>query len=480
MPVDLYVSYAPEDGELFRELSRHLAGLERQGHVRITSSSSVEAGDSVAHALEEKRAAAQVVLLLLSADFFASARCRTEMDHALSLQAAQGIHVVPVLLRSCAHDLEPVAQLTMLPEPSKPVTRFQDHDDAWELVTRAVRGTIAQIQGGDPSVSRTRQGIHGFEYGTPVPPERFAGRRAQIADVRARIGGISAQSISIVGLHRSGKSSLLRYIKERIQEFCTPAQSPVVVLLDLQARQLHTPAGILDGLRRGIASQTGRAPWQSEQNGDGFAVDDGLAELRDRGVRLLVLIDELECIGSRLDRFQDWGEDFRAKATAGYFALVLTTRRPLAEVYAHCGLTSPFGNIFSVATLGALPEPEWEPLVRSGFARGDTVPSTADMALIDELAGGFPYYVQMAGALLWQHRDHQATRDAFRVQTADRFRELWSNLTPAEQSAVRCASGAKGYVASTSAVDDLKRLGLLRPGGGVFSSAFAAFVREQR
>ncbi|XXY48747.1 toll/interleukin-1 receptor domain-containing protein [Sorangium sp. So ce269] len=478
--MDLYLSYASDDEALLREFSMHLASLEHHGHVRVASSSSVEAGDSVARVLEEELERAQLILLLISASYFASKRCRTEMERALLLQRARRVHVVAVLLRPCAYDVESVTQLDILPEPSKPVTHFPDHDDAWELVTRSVRGKVEQIQRGAPENNRSRQGVNCFEYGTPVPPERFAGRRSQLADVRARIGGISAQSISIVGLHRSGKSSVLRYIKERTQEFCTPAQSPVVVLLDLQAKQMHTPAGILDGLRRGIVSQTGRTPWRSEQSGDDFAVDDGLAELRDNGVRLLVLIDELECIGSRLDRFQDWGEDFRAKATAGYFALVLTTRRPLAEVYAHCGLTSPFGNIFSVSTLGALLEAEWMDLVRSGFARSEMVPSAADMALIDELAGGFPYYVQMAAALLWQHRDHRATREAFRIQSTERFRELWSNLLPSEQSAVRCASGARGYVASANVIDELKRLGLLRPGGSVFSSAFSAFVREQR
>lgn len=483
MHVDLYISYASdasEDESLFRELFTHLASLEHQGHARIASSSSVEPGESVAHVLPEKLAAAQVILLLISAAYFASERCRDEMARALSLQAARRVHVMAILLRPCAYEVEPVTQLDVLPEPSKPVTHFPNHDDAWLRVTRSVRDMLEHIQRGAPTAVRPWYGINCFEYGTPVPPERFAGRRAQIADIRTRIGGISAQSISIVGLHRSGKSSMLRYIKERTGEFCAPTQSPVVVLLDLQAKRLHTPVGILDGLRRGIESQTGRTPWRCEQSDDDFAVDDGLAQLRDNGVRLLVLIDELERIGARLDQFQDWGEDFRAKATAGYFALVLTTRRPLAEVYGHCGLTSPFGNIFSVATLGALLEDEWLYLVRSGFARNGDFPTAADISLIDELAGGFPYYVQMAAALLWQHRDHQATREAFRRQSAERFRELWSNLLPAEQSAVRYATGAQGYVMSTSVVDELKRLGLLRLGGGVFSSAFSAFVRDQR
>jgi hypothetical protein len=65
-------------------------------------------------------------------------------------------------------------------------------------------------------------GSNPFNYGTPVPPEGFYGRAKTIADVKNRIGAMTAQSLNIVGLRRMGKSSLLRYIKERTGEFCRP------------------------------------------------------------------------------------------------------------------------------------------------------------------------------------------------------------------------------------------------------------------
>lgn len=480
MTTEIYLSHAIEDEALFRELATHLAVLEHQDMIRISSSHSVTAGDRRDHAIEERMQSAHLILLLISAHFLASKDCCAEMERAISLQQAKKSDVLAILLRACSYGPGPISQLEILPEPSKPVYQFPDRDEAWESIMRTIRGRITTAAGGPKTATSTDLTINPFEYGTPVPPDRFAGRSLQRTDIKARIGGISAQSVSVVGLYRSGKSSLLRYIRERTFEFCTSTQRPLVVMLDLQRKHLHTPEGILEGLRREIHSQTGQSPWNQQHSNDGFAVDDGLEDLRNSGIRLLVMLDELECIGARLDRFQDWGEDFRAKATAGYFALVLTTRRPIEEIYGRCGLTSPFGNIFSTVTLGALLESEWRALVRGGFDRIGTIPSEADMRLIDDLAGGLPYYVQMAATLLWQHRDHQSTRKAFNLQATERFRELWTSLPAQEQSALHLAAEAGGHIIPPQILDGLVRMGLLRPEGRLFSSAFAAFVRQQR
>ena len=58
-----------------------------------------------------------------------------------------------------------------------------------------------------------------FQFGSPVKPEGFYGRRKAILDLKNRIGASSPQCINIVGLRRNGKTSLLHYIKERPKAF---------------------------------------------------------------------------------------------------------------------------------------------------------------------------------------------------------------------------------------------------------------------
>jgi hypothetical protein len=324
-------------------------------------------------------------------------------------------------------------------------------------------------------------GANPFEYGPPVSPERFYGRHRAIVDVKNRIGAISAQCINIVGMRRNGKSSLLRYIRERTEVFCNIEQKALIVTLDLQDKKFNTPEGILEGLRRGITKLTGTEPWSRDANNDPFEVEDGLQALCDRGYRLIVMLDEFERIGARLEEFQDWGEDWRAKASAGLLALVITSTRPLSEIYNPLGLTSPFGNIFSTTILGALEEDAWHQLVRDGFSQGGNAsPLPEILQWIDALAGGLPFYTQMAASLLWQYGDHTQAQSEFIFQATPRFRDLWQDLTPPEcQILQNVVNGVSGSLQSTAVVDALKRHGVLRSDGCLFSSAFAEFVRDQ-
>jgi transcriptional regulator with XRE-family HTH domain len=107
----------------------------------------------------------------------------------------------------------------------------------------------------DPEIEPDRTGqlsMNPFIYGDPVPPEKFYGRQQAKLEVKNRIGAIASQSVNIVGLRRIGKTSLLRYICANPTEFIQVERQPLIVSLDLQSNPVSTPAGIVEGLRRGI------------------------------------------------------------------------------------------------------------------------------------------------------------------------------------------------------------------------------------
>jgi hypothetical protein len=160
--------------------------------------------------------------------------------------------------------------------------------------------------------------------------------------------------------------------------------------------------------------------------------------------------------------------------------LVIASIRPLTEIYENLSLTSPFSNIFSTTILGALEEEAWCNLVRDGFTQGDESLSDKALALIEDLAGGLPFYVQMAAAMLWQYGDYEQARTEFIFQATPRFCELWNDLTPRQRQALQSAAAIFRLVPPDPGITDtLKRYGLLRPDGCLFSSAFAEFVRNQ-
>lgn len=314
-----------------------------------------------------------------------------------------------------------------------------------------------------------------FTAGSPVSANRFYGRKRTIADLKNRIGARSAQCINLVGLRRSGKTSMLRYVQAKPKLFFVVGQNPLIVNLDLQDQRYHSPIGMIEGLRVAIQAAMGEEPWRAEQNNDPFAIEDGLEVVRDRGFRLIVMLDELEAIGRRLEEFQDWGEDWRSKASAGLFALVIATGRSLGEVYGSLGLTSPFDNIFSKTMLGALEDLEWRLLVQDGLPRID---DTA-LSWIDDVAGGWAFYVQMAAEIIWKEGDLNEAGREFRYQTDDRFRALWKDLKPKEQGAVRMLVQTGNAIDIDKGMGDrLLRYGVLRKDGQLFSSVFGEWILE--
>ena len=322
--------------------------------------------------------------------------------------------------------------------------------------------------------------INPFQYGSSVPPQSFYGRKKAILDLKNRIGAITPQSINIVGLRRNGKTSLLRYIQECPQKLFLDNQKPLIVNLDLQSRRFNTPRGIMEGLRREVAKITGNEPWKKEENEDDWAVEDGLENLFHQGYRLIILLDEFEAISQYLEQFQGWGDDWRAKASAGLLTMVIASKRPLEEIYQNVGVGSPFGNIFSRTILGTLETEAWQKLIRDGFITKPFFNGDKSLKWIEDISGGLPFYVQMAGAILWQYEDFEKAEKEFKFQAQPRFKELWDDLTQSEKQALRYHLDISNIPQpSKSITDNLKRHGLLTETGRIFSSAFIEFIKEK-
>jgi len=126
-PLKLFISYSHADEKLRERLHVHLAALHNDGLISTWHDRRIAPGTEWERQIDAELDSADVVLLLISADFLASKYCYdVEMDRALKLHEAGTARVVPLILRPSDWEGSPFAKLQALPKNAKPVTSWRN------------------------------------------------------------------------------------------------------------------------------------------------------------------------------------------------------------------------------------------------------------------------------------------------------------------------------------------------------------------
>lgn len=153
----LFFSYCHKDEALRDQLESHLALLKIQGLISAWHDRRIIAGDNVDNSISSQLESADIVLLLVSADFINSDYCYSrEMTRALERDAAGEARVIPVILRHCDWHSAPFGSLLAAPKDGKPVMSWPDRDEAFTDVARQVRAAVSQVRGQPRAPSITR------------------------------------------------------------------------------------------------------------------------------------------------------------------------------------------------------------------------------------------------------------------------------------------------------------------------------------
>jgi tetratricopeptide (TPR) repeat protein len=146
LPLNVFVSYAHEDEPHRESLARHLSALEDEGLIRLWHDRKITPGREWAGAIDGALADAQIVLLLISADFLASDYCNdNELTEAIRLNDAGHARVVPVILRSCDWERSRFACFNALPADGAPVVEAEHPDQRFKAVAKGLRAMISEL-----------------------------------------------------------------------------------------------------------------------------------------------------------------------------------------------------------------------------------------------------------------------------------------------------------------------------------------------
>ena len=141
--VKIFYSYAHEDEYYRNKLETHLKILERAGLIDQWYDRYIDPGDDWKNAIDENLERADIILLLVSADFIDSDYCwEIEMKRALERHESGVATVIPIIVRDVNWQSAPFATFQALPKDAKAIKLWSDEDTAWKNVSEGIEEVV--------------------------------------------------------------------------------------------------------------------------------------------------------------------------------------------------------------------------------------------------------------------------------------------------------------------------------------------------
>src|SRR5713101_1991425 len=120
LPMEIFCCYAREDRSFLNKLKMHLMPLQREGLISIWNDTDIRPGTNDEEEINRHLNTADIILLLVSADFMASEYCYSvEMKRAMERHERGEAYVIPIILRPIYWQQAPFGKLQALPRDGK-------------------------------------------------------------------------------------------------------------------------------------------------------------------------------------------------------------------------------------------------------------------------------------------------------------------------------------------------------------------------
>jgi hypothetical protein len=305
--------------------------------------------------------------------------------------------------------------------------------------------------------------------------DMFFGRRALLR--RIYEGLISKQSISLIGLQRIGKSSLLHALPlhELQGNFADSLGKHIFVLLDLREYSLKSSDDFFEAVSRRILAQARKhvnLDHEPEEGADEFI--DLLTEIHEQGFHTVMLMDAFDNV-ARNSRFSwEFFSFLRSQATFGRVSYVIATTAPLQKICHRDIEGSPFFNIFAVQNVGALELEEARELILHPAQKVGLAFTLDEADWIIKLAGLHPFFIQQVCNYFFEEKllhdgakvDRKHIKNQAYRALEPHFNDIWERLPPEKQDQLK--DEARVVNKQTCEVPELSE-----------SSLFRLFVRDK-
>ncbi len=136
--VNIFIHYnndSAKDAEFFKEIEKRLIILRNKGDIATYwHTGLIEGGDDIDAVIQQQLKLAQIVLLLISSDYFSDDSCKELHDLVLQRKALAGVCIVPILLRPIDIDGTDIKDFASLPKTTEGeafLSKWADSDEAY-------------------------------------------------------------------------------------------------------------------------------------------------------------------------------------------------------------------------------------------------------------------------------------------------------------------------------------------------------------
>ncbi len=149
-PLRTFVMYAHEDKPVRDKLLRQLRPLADNGDLDLWSDHEIKPGELWDEAIRQRLAQSELILLLISDDFFASDYIRNvELREALARHERGETRLLPIIARHCGwEDVPALARLQVLPPEGRPIVskEWDSPDEPYRRVYEGVKVAVGELR----------------------------------------------------------------------------------------------------------------------------------------------------------------------------------------------------------------------------------------------------------------------------------------------------------------------------------------------
>lgn len=154
-PLKVFLSYSHNDLQLMRRLDVHLAPLKRIEKIESWNDRDILPGLDWDSTIRKQLNEADIILLLITADFVASEYIwEKELKFALEKMKQGKCRLIPILLQPVDFSELPFAETQMIPSEEKgrgdllPITLWTNPEEGFAIVAKEIRRVINEMAGG--------------------------------------------------------------------------------------------------------------------------------------------------------------------------------------------------------------------------------------------------------------------------------------------------------------------------------------------